>query len=130
MQEKKQSVVGLMIGLLLILGIFVFHPFTQTAKVGDAFGSYIPVNVSTSSTASTVSSLILGASSARRYAIFVNDGANTVYLSAMGTSTANKGIRLEANGGRYEINTLNPIISAIYAITATSTSNITITASQ
>jgi uncharacterized protein (DUF39 family) len=39
----------------------------------------------------------------RRYAAFINDSDTTVYLSFGTPAVMNKGIRLNANGGMYEM---------------------------
>lgn len=59
--------------------------------------THTEVTVDTSSTA------VLSANSARRYALFINDSDTTMYLNLGGTAAANKGIRLNANGGNYEM---------------------------
>lgn len=59
--------------------------------------THTEVTVDTSSTA------VLSANSARRYALFINDSDTTMYLNLGGTAAANKGIRLNANGGSYEM---------------------------
>lgn len=43
----------------------------------------------------------------RQYALIVNDGATDIYLSLGGTAAVNKGIRVNALGGSYEINNTN-----------------------
>jgi hypothetical protein len=56
------------------------------------------VNAATSSTA------VLSANAKRRYVLIINDSDTTVYLSVDGANAAvNKGIRLNANGGSYEM---------------------------
>ena len=56
-------------------------------------------------TALTSSTAVLSANTARRYALFVNDSDTTMYLFLGGTAVVNKGIRLNANGGNYEMTT-------------------------
>lgn len=63
-------------------------------------------------------------STARNYVTLVNDSANTVYFTegVPASSTASIGIRLNANGGSYEINALNLYTGALYcAANASST---------
>ena len=59
--------------------------------------THTEVTVLTSSTA------VLSANTARRYALFINDSDTTMYLFLGATAVANKGIRLNANGGSYEM---------------------------
>ncbi|CAM5999297.1 unnamed protein product [Sphagnum balticum] len=90
------------------------------------------MNVSTGVSVGDTSTLLLPASSGRVYAVIVNDGSEPVYLAMTGggAAVANSGVRLNADGGSYEINFLNQYVGAIYGITATSTSNVTVSASQ
>lgn len=46
---------------------------------------------------------VLPRNEARRYALFINDSDTTVYLSLGTPAVLNKGIRLNANGGAYEM---------------------------
>ena len=52
----------------------------------------------------------------RQYCLMVNDGDADIYLGLDMPAEANKGIRLNANGGSYEINLTNPFKGRIYAI--------------
>lgn len=58
-------------------------------------------SVTTSSTA------VLAANDNRVYALIINDGAVEIYLNLGGTAVANQGIRVNANGGSYEISQRN-----------------------
>lgn len=50
------------------------------------------------------STKIVDTNSSRKYAIFVNDSDETIYLSLGAAAVINKGIRLNASGGSFEIN--------------------------
>ena len=52
----------------------------------------------------------------RQYCLMVNDGDADIYLGLDMPAAANKGIRLNANGGSYEINLINPFKGRIYAV--------------
>ena len=72
-------------------------------------------------------STVLQGNSGRVYGAIVNDGANTVYLNlGPTTSTAGYGIRLNANGGSFEINQSNLYLGAITAVTVSGTSTLSI----
>lgn len=80
--------------------------------------------------ASTTAGGIIGRNEDRQYAAVINDGTSTVYL-CLATSTdssvvtvAHKGIRLNANGGSFEILPDNHWIGEIWAITASGESYI------
>jgi len=49
------------------------------------------------------STQILAANHNRKYAAIVNDSDTTIYLAIGAAAVANQGIRLNANGGVYEI---------------------------
>ena len=73
------------------------------------------------------STLVVATSSERQYLAIVNDSANTVYicLTMLGCD-GNTGIRLNANGGSYEINQENLYTGPVYG-SASSTSRLTVT---
>jgi hypothetical protein len=60
---------------------------------------------------------VLAANANRKYALFINDSANTMYLSLAGAAALNQGIRLNANGGSYEMSSTmgNLSVGAVYA---------------
>jgi len=47
--------------------------------------------------------VVLVADATRRYALFINDSDTVIYLNLGGASAVNQGIRLNANGGSYEM---------------------------
>ena len=53
--------------------------------------------------AGPASTTALAANSSRKYALFVNDSSNVMYLNLGGTAAANTGIRINADGGSYEM---------------------------
>jgi len=62
------------------------------------------------------STTILSANDARKYALIVNDSDTVIYLALGAAASVNSGIRLNANGGAYEINWTNLYKGAIYGI--------------
>jgi len=85
-----------------------------------------PTNTAVSVKSST-STTVLPLDTGRRYAVIVNDSANTIWLKLGSAATANSGIRLNANGGAYEINEMNLYKGIITAIASSSTSTLTVT---
>lgn len=71
-------------------------------------------------TVGTSSTLITATSSSRQYLGIVNDGDTAVYINFGNAAQLGKGIRLNANGGSYEVNGENLFMGAVYGI-ATST---------
>jgi len=64
------------------------------------------------------STTILAANANRKYALIVNDSDTVIYLALGAAASVNSGIRLNANGGAYEINWTNLYKGAIYGIHA------------
>ena len=77
---------------------------------------------------SSVSGVALAANADRRWALFSNDSANIIYLAiatSTGAATANAGIRLNSDGGSYEMSPRlgNLDLRTVHAIAAASTGN-------
>jgi len=64
------------------------------------------------------STTILAANANRKYALIVNDSDTNIYLALGAAAAVNSGIRLNANGGAFEINWANLYKGAIYGIHA------------
>ena len=63
-----------------------------------------------------VSTQVLAANPRRADAVFVNDSNQPIYLARGNDAVLNEGIRLNANGGSYEINRNNLFLGIINAI--------------
>ena len=68
----------------------------------------------------TTSTIALASNAGRLYALLINDSDETIYLKLGATAVANEGIRLNANGGNYEMskklgNLYTGVINAICA---------------
>ena len=74
--------------------------------------THTAVNVTTSSGAA------LAANANRKYALFINDSDTAIYLSLSGAAVLNAGVRLNANGGAFELSPKigNMIVGAVTAI--------------
>lgn len=76
----------------------------------DLDGKPIPARYSTAThtavTVTTASGAALAANAGRRYALFINDSDTVMYLKLGATAVANEGIRLNANGGSYEMSAM------------------------
>lgn len=83
----------------------------------------------TQPSATTTSGAMLAANKRRRYALFINDGAVDVYLDLGTTAVANQGIRINANGGSYEMSSHlgNLFVGAVNGITATGSATVLVT---
>lgn len=74
----------------------------------------------TTASVTTASGTVLAANTGRVYALIINDSDTTIYLKIGATAVASQGIRLNANGGSYEIGHAwgNLTHQAIYGIHA------------
>lgn len=81
--------------------------------------------VHTSASVGTGSSTALAANTRRQYALLINDSTVVLYLNVGGTATANTGIRLNPNGGSYEMSqgAGNLDVRAVTVIAASGTGN-------
>jgi hypothetical protein len=77
---------------------------------------YIEVYSGTGVNVTTSSTLILAQNLYRRHALICNDSDTVIYLNLSVAAVMNQGIRLNANGGSYEINFTNLTSQAIYGI--------------
>lgn len=101
---------GIILILVLCSGVF--------ALAKDDVANSVTSNVVTLTTAN-VAYQVLAENAYRRKATIINDSDTTIYINeGFNTPTTNFGIRLNANGGSYEINLMNPSLKAWYAICA------------
>ena len=77
-----------------------------------------PVNSATDTKVAVGTSTtgVLAANPGRHDAVFVNDSNKPIYLARGNDAVMNEGIRLNAEGGSYEINQNNLFLGAINAI--------------
>lgn len=89
------------------------------------------LNTSTPTKVSVGSSdtVVLTANGGRAYAVFVNDSDETIFLALGTLAVINEGIRLNANGGNYEIKKENLWVGEVSAICASGSKNLTVTES-
>lgn len=73
----------------------------------------------------TSNTTLLATSTSRIYAAIVNDSANTIYIALGYTAVGSNGIRLNANGGSYELDSSN-MYTGIVTCIASSSSQVTV----
>lgn len=80
----------------------------------------------TTASMTSSSATVLALNDDREYALFVNDGSATVYIKVGATAVANQGIRINANGGSYEMSRALGNLSdvAVNGITASGTATL------
>ena len=98
-------------------------------KLTPIFMSYVTRDADNTFLAvSNVSQTALASNPNRKSATFVNDSANTIYLGLEDAAVVGSGIRLNANGGSYEINYINRFTGLVTAIAGVvGPSNLTVT---
>ena len=70
---------------------------------------------------------VLAAQTKRKYCVIVNDSDTVIYLAIGAAAALNSGIRLNANGGVFELGPTDGETSAIYGIHgATGTKRVTV----
>ena len=74
----------------------------------------------------TATTVVLAANPRRHEAVFVNDSNKEIYLARGNDAVLNQGIRLNADGGSYEINRNNLFLGAINAIAEGGAKNLTV----
>jgi len=67
-------------------------------------------------TCTAVQQKVLAANPYRTYALLINDGTDPIYLALNKPAEVNRGIRLNAGGGSFEINLNNPYQGEVYAV--------------
>ena len=77
-------------------------------------------------TIGAASGLALAANVQRVNAVFVNDSSETIYLARGNAAVIGSGIRLNANGGSYEIDSSNLFLDDVYGIATGAGSNLTV----
>jgi hypothetical protein len=123
MKNTIVTIVGT--GLVVAGLLFAFeHRAAPSSQLGE-INRFTSTTVA-SSTCETTSSDMLATSSGRLYAAFVNDSSTTTYLGFTNPAVAGKGVRLNANGGSYEINLDNLFTGAVSCISLAAGSNITV----
>ncbi|MCK9598989.1 MAG: hypothetical protein M0R06_08120 [Sphaerochaeta sp.] len=70
-------------------------------SIGYATPTHTGVSIGAAST------LALAANGDRKYALFINDSDETIYLGIGTDAVANEGVRLNASGGSYEMSAKN-----------------------
>lgn len=83
----------------------------------------------TAVSAGSASTVVLAANSKRKYILLVNDSDATIYLNLGGAAAVNTGIRLNANGGSFEIsaNLGNLYLGAINCVSQAGNKTILVT---
>jgi hypothetical protein len=80
----------------------------------------------TNATVGVASGAVLAANASRKGAIIVNDSNRVIYLGIGAAAVVGSGIRLNANGGSYEISALNLSTQVINGIASVAGNNVTV----
>jgi len=98
----------LMAGILVAAGIAV--------AVRQLLAPRFVLGISRSARVGTTSTLVLPANIGRKYASFVNDSPEVIYLSLGREAMPGEGIRLNPEGGWYEMDVTNLYLGDVYAV--------------
>lgn len=82
--------------------------------------------INTSGTVGTSSVRVLGANSMRKLAVITNDSDTAIYLGFGQHAVSHSGIRLNSNGGFYEVGKTNHFTGNIFAISTSDNKNVCI----
>ena len=75
----------------------------RTMVAGNAGAAAVVTTPHTEASVAVTTTPVLAAKVKRRYALFINDSDTVVYLAMGEAAVLNTGIRLNANGGSYEM---------------------------
>lgn len=118
---------------LSVAFVLVLAGCTDQAKTG--YSPFGRLNITSTTTSATNNIMLLDANVRRKYALITNDSDTVVYLhpdnftdtaAASTTLMGNLGIRLNANGGAYEINEDNIYTGQLWLATTTASKKILI----
>jgi hypothetical protein len=114
--------------LLPIVAVLAVMLSGCSKKLGMEFNYITSFNLATTTTSAITEKLVLPANEARTYAIITNDSDTVIYLNqsdVSASSTIDKfSIRLNANGGTYEITDKNLYVGNVYASSSVAGKNI------
>lgn len=128
MKSTTQTILTILgTGLIVAALLFAFE-LSRPDNAGKSLGEIIrfttaPTN--TNKACGTSSTILAATSSARQYLAIVNDSSSTVYLGLGVGAVGSNGIRLNANGGSYEI-TLDNLFTGHITCIASSTAIVTL----
>lgn len=132
---NKKIVIGVVV-VAIVVGILAWSPWKKRSigqggtGVVNLITDLTPINYTSSSTSPI---RILNANYNRIYALIVNDSDTAMYIypvnfsstsTASTTVIAGRGIRLNANGGSYEIDVNNTYVGEVWLATSTAGKNV------
>lgn len=139
MNKTTKIILGMIaVGILATAGFMAQVSFIKSVikseKAPSALGSstdnrFTNIPTNTSFVCGPTSNLAVATSSSRQYLALVNDGTSVVYLGLGVTATTSKGIRLNASGGSFEMDTTVLYTGGVYCISAAS-STLTVVQSE
>jgi len=128
MKEILKKRIGIIATVALIIVVIIILSLQSNPSIGGSVPGDPEIRgVATmaSTTVGTTSTLIFATTTGMMLnRTIVNDGSTNVYLGIGSAAVSGKGIRLNANGGSYEINNNNLFTGAIYGI---SSANVNVT---
>lgn len=138
MNNEKKLALGLLLGFILVMVVSLYvskqiaiKTVRQIQEAGSQnvgsvdLNRFVKAPTNTIGSCTSTSGTLVATSTSRQYVAIVNDSANTVYLSLGKAAVGSNGIRLNANGGTFEMGSEALFTGAINCI-ASSTSVMTV----
>lgn len=117
----KYAMMSLVIGIVGGLTVFsMFNGFSAFGGASDPNQLDGTITNSSVNVASASSTTVFSANSASKYRVIVNNCNYDIYLGIGTTAIKGKGVRLNRQGGSFEMDTDNMIRRSISAIASTS----------
>lgn len=122
----KTIIISAVVASVVAVAIASVTGSDSSKRLGSVdLNRFITAPTNTNVSCDTSSTLAVATSTGRKYFAIVNDGATAVYLGLGKAAVLNKGIRLNATGGTFEMNPNVMFSGAIYCISSAA-SNATI----
>lgn len=138
--KRIAAPIAIVVALIVVGGLLAF-----LARPNNVLGSpagdnnFGAANITVATTVTTLPVKVLSLNYGRKYAAFVNDSDTVVYIylgdfanssTASTTVVANAGIRINANGGSYEILPENLYTGEVWMATTTAGKKLLVTESN
>lgn len=121
------SAIGTVVSIFL-LGVFFIPSFTDQPILGAIQSGHniITGGVTNASTSVSLnnSTVVLIRNTNRQYALIQNISSNDIDCSIGATAASQQGMRLLANGGTYEMNSLNLFYGAVNCVASVATGTV------
>jgi hypothetical protein len=135
LKENQLRIFAFALAIGVIGAIYTFSGDKLGGRSGGNLPEFEEPAITSTTTSATENKLVLNNNSGRKYSLIVNDSDTVIYLypddfasasAASNTLMGNLGIRLNANGGSYEINYNNMYRGQLWLATTTANKKVLI----